>query len=204
VLARLAVAFSPPHRALRLRDVESVRVLRLDPSRGIMDLQAVVCEDDGCVTLRVPVAFPEPCPVDDYVEHTQEEAEDGGGGHGGVGGGIGCVRDNLDRLDAEAVRVLGTLERGEDRREEEAARERTRRALLLGEDRPAGGGGAGGQQHQPPQYPEWWVRPHEAAGGRAQAEALAAECDSVRRLLNDPEFGSAVGATRPRRSRCEK
>ena len=57
-LAQLAVAFSKTG-GLHLQDIADITVLDLQADH--IDLQAVVCKMDGCVTLLVPVQFPMPC-----------------------------------------------------------------------------------------------------------------------------------------------
>jgi hypothetical protein len=122
----------------------------------------------------------------------------------------------LDRLDAQAAQVIRTLEEREaSDREGSDARQRVRRQLLHG-----GGDGAEGTArrngpNRPPSYPEWWIRPADAvaaanpagsstvplgssssssSSAAPAARALSDECDSIRRLLNEPEFGSALEA----------
>jgi hypothetical protein len=55
-LARLAVAFSPPERALSLDAIEKVEVICVGQDH--IDIQAIICEDGGCITLAVPIKFP--------------------------------------------------------------------------------------------------------------------------------------------------
>jgi hypothetical protein len=57
-LARLAAGHNP-HGGLQLHHIEQVTVRNVAPSH--VDLEAVVCEQDGCVSLLVPVPFTEPC-----------------------------------------------------------------------------------------------------------------------------------------------
>lgn len=92
-LARLAVAFSPPERALTLNNIENVEVLCVTDKT--IEIEAVVCEDGGCVTLAVPVSFPHEC-GSEWLE--------------------GCVMRNLDELNSEAESLLLV-------QEEEAANE---------------------------------------------------------------------------------
>ena len=58
-LARLAVAFSPPERALALDRIERVDVVCVRDDH--IEIEAIVCEDGGCVSLSVPVKFPRDC-----------------------------------------------------------------------------------------------------------------------------------------------
>lgn len=82
-LARLAAAFSP--HALKLSNIEHVNVLGVDNQH--LDIEAVVCEDDSCLTLAIPVQFPYPC---DNVNMGMEE----------------CVIENLHMLDGHAESVI--------------------------------------------------------------------------------------------------
>jgi hypothetical protein len=94
-LARLACAFSPPGHSLALNDIESVSVIEIDESH--IDLAAVICEDGGCVTVKVPVIFPLPCDNSDDEE---------------------CILDQFDKLDHAADHVLENLKTGEESRQE--------------------------------------------------------------------------------------
>jgi hypothetical protein len=84
-LARLAVAFSPPERALSLDQIEAVDVICV--REDAIDIQAVICEDGGCVSLAVPIKFPNTC---DSNEEWME----------------GCVRRNVEELDEFARSTL--------------------------------------------------------------------------------------------------
>ena len=87
-LARLAVAFSPPDRALALDRIERVDVLCVRDDH--IEIEAIICEDGGCVSLAVPVKFPRDC-----QPH-----------HGASGALEGCVMQNLDELDVQAGSLL--------------------------------------------------------------------------------------------------
>ncbi len=83
-LARLAVAFSPPERALKLNQIERVDVICV--SQKHIDIQAIICEDGGCVSLAVPIQFPKACDRGAHLE--------------------GCVVGHLDSLVESASAVL--------------------------------------------------------------------------------------------------
>jgi len=85
-LARLAVAFSPAERALKLNQIERVDVMCV--SQNHIDIQAIICEDGGCVSLAVPIKFPKACDVDAHLE--------------------GCVIGHLQDFDDTATQVLST------------------------------------------------------------------------------------------------
>lgn len=86
-LARVAAAFAPSEHAINLKDIDHVDVLGIDGNH--IDIEAVVCQEDTCVTHMVPVPFPHPCPP--------EEME-------------GCVLDNVGQLDAQAEVKLKDME----------------------------------------------------------------------------------------------
>lgn len=83
-LARLAVAFSPPERALKLDQIERVDVMCV--SQHHIDIQAIICEDGGCLSLAVPIQFPKACDIDAHLE--------------------GCVISHLEVFDEKATAVL--------------------------------------------------------------------------------------------------
>jgi hypothetical protein len=76
-LARLAVAFSPPERALTLDQIEHLDILCVESDR--IHIQAMICEDGACVSLSVPIKFPQACGDDSWLE--------------------GCVMNHLEQLD---------------------------------------------------------------------------------------------------------
>jgi len=78
-LARLAVAFSPPERKIAIKDIENINVVCVREDR--IELEAILCESHGCVSLMVPVKFPTAC------EPNALE---------------GCVMMNLKHLDTQA------------------------------------------------------------------------------------------------------
>lgn len=102
-LARLAVAFSP--QGLKLKHLEDVHVLEVNSTH--VDLEVVVCENDNCITLEVPVLLAHHCPV-------EQEMDD-------------CVLDNLEEMDLEASRIIRQIEWDESHHEE---MEDMRRQLL--------------------------------------------------------------------------
>eukprot|EP00980_Cylindrotheca_fusiformis_P028710 scaffold22639_cov105-Cylindrotheca_fusiformis.AAC.4 len=80
--ARLAVAFSPPERGLNIKDIDQVEVTCVRDNQ--IELEAMLCEHMGCVSLSVPVLFPNNC---DWLDS-------------------GCVIQNLDALDTKAESFL--------------------------------------------------------------------------------------------------
>jgi hypothetical protein len=107
-LARLAVVFSPADRRLELRDIEHARVLSID--ENTIQIEAVLCEYDGCVTIAVPVSFPNPCVAE-------------------RGDLTGCVLENINALDEEANCELRKINWEKDHHEEIEASKRQLKAL---------------------------------------------------------------------------
>jgi hypothetical protein len=83
-LARLAVAFSPPEQGITLQDIQQVEVISIDEEQ--IDIQAILCGSDGCVSLSIPVSFPASCFGSEDVE--------------------GCIVSNVGALDVNASDVL--------------------------------------------------------------------------------------------------
>jgi hypothetical protein len=81
--ARLAAAFSPPERGISIKDIERVEVICVRDNR--IELEAMLCENTGCVSLSVPIQFPTDC--GEWMDS-------------------GCVIQNLDALDTRADSVL--------------------------------------------------------------------------------------------------
>jgi len=81
-LARLAVAFSPPEHAPRLKDITHIEIINVDEKH--IELSAVVSDgQESCISLFVPVTFPHDC--GDSLTGDMVETE--------------CVLDNIDELD---------------------------------------------------------------------------------------------------------
>ena len=89
-LARLAVAFSPRERSFSLEDILKIDVICV--KQDSIDIEAILCEDGGCVSLNVPVKFPQNC-GDDYLE--------------------GCVMHNIDELNTQAEGILTAMEQAQ-------------------------------------------------------------------------------------------
>ena len=89
-LARLAVAFSPPERRIDLDAIDTVQIMCVSESQ--IEIEAILCESHGCVSLFVPIQFPHDCgpTADDSVLEQ-------------------CVMDNLHYLDMEADNVISSM-----------------------------------------------------------------------------------------------
>jgi hypothetical protein len=63
-LARLAFVFRPKeHVGLKLQDIERVHVVCI--SSNSIELEVILCESLGCVSLHIPIEFPSSCSRDD-------------------------------------------------------------------------------------------------------------------------------------------
>eukprot|EP00549_Striatella_unipunctata_P009564 CAMPEP_0118673300 /NCGR_PEP_ID=MMETSP0800-20121206/242_1 /TAXON_ID=210618 ORGANISM="Striatella unipunctata, Strain CCMP2910" /NCGR_SAMPLE_ID=MMETSP0800 /ASSEMBLY_ACC=CAM_ASM_000638 /LENGTH=254 /DNA_ID=CAMNT_0006568341 /DNA_START=303 /DNA_END=1067 /DNA_ORIENTATION=- len=102
-LARMAVAFSPPEQPVEIKDIEHVDVLSVDDHH--IELQAVICETEGCVTLFVPVEFPHACDQDE--SNGMEE----------------CIIENMDELDQLAMQWLEQHDQDSEQAKAEAEEE---------------------------------------------------------------------------------
>lgn len=81
--ARLAAAFSPPERGIGIKDIERVEVSCV--RENSIELEAMLCEEMGCVRLSVPITFPNECDGDPN---------------------LGCAIQNLDTLDIRAETMV--------------------------------------------------------------------------------------------------
>ncbi|KAG7368336.1 hypothetical protein IV203_031079 [Nitzschia inconspicua] len=84
-LARLAFAFRPKeHSGLNMKDIETVHVLCVKPNE--IEVEAILCESLGCVSLHIPIQFPSSCTHTDEDDKFQS-----------------CVLQNLKDLDVTAT-----------------------------------------------------------------------------------------------------
>jgi len=145
-LARLAVAFSPPERGIAIKDIEKVDVVCV--REDSIDLEAILCEHGGCVSLSVPIKFPKQCGTDaEWLE--------------------GCVMKNLEDLDVSAESTLFAIQEAENLSEEDLDE-------LC-------------ELNEKVNFPGWWIPPECHA-------TLAADCENIRRLLNEDDFQADITA----------
>ena len=95
-LARLAAAFSGPGQALDLTNINHVKVMCVEKSH--IDIEAVVCDTESCVTLAVPVNFPFPCSDEGLLD---------------------CILENIQILDEQAGDRLREQESAAKNKEED-------------------------------------------------------------------------------------
>lgn len=99
-LARMAAAYAPSGHGLNLQHIESVSIIGMDGRH--IDIQAVVCQEEGCATVLVPVSFPVEC------DHDSDEED--------------CILMQLQTLDEQAGDLLQQM-KNRDELEEERQRQ---------------------------------------------------------------------------------
>mmetsp|Transcript_2996 Transcript_2996/g.4515 ORF Transcript_2996/g.4515 Transcript_2996/m.4515 type:complete len:352 (+) Transcript_2996:50-1105(+) len=160
-LAKLAVAFSPTERRIHLSDIETVTLLMIDDDR--VEIEAVVCDDDGCVTLFIPVDFPHSCRG--LMGDSEEE----------------CVIENMEELQNVAEGRIVQLEEclGLENLE------RLHPEWQLQARRPT-------TQEVQERLPSWWIVPECADIPQTTSNELIQECSLIRSLLNSGDFDDEI------------
>jgi len=173
-LAKLAVAFSPPPTQLALQDIEHVGVVCVDEHH--IELEAVICEDEGCLTVLVPLSYPTTC---DDVNNEGIPMEE-------------CVLANIDSLSEDAeVRISNYEEEEEGGGASKLNRESSASFGILESDKSIDAKNVvfdvetKGTQWEG-SCPEWW----QSVG--FYEEALRTECDTLKRTLNEEDFEDDV------------
>mmetsp|Transcript_16105 Transcript_16105/g.22925 ORF Transcript_16105/g.22925 Transcript_16105/m.22925 type:complete len:377 (+) Transcript_16105:120-1250(+) len=87
LLARLASAFSPEGLSLPIENLTHVKVVAVDSKH--IEISAIVCEDEQCVTILVPISFAKECSLGDNCNNIEN-----------------CVLQNLFDLDGYAYSIL--------------------------------------------------------------------------------------------------
>jgi hypothetical protein len=93
----MAAAFSPPGQQLDIAHINDIEVLHVGHDR--IEISAVVCETDGCVTARVPISFPTPCTMSEGMDT--------------------CITKNLGHLDQQAEGLIREMELKEANKEDD-------------------------------------------------------------------------------------
>lgn len=96
-LARMASAFAPPGQKLDITHINNIEILSVGSDR--IEISAIVCETDGCVTARVPISFPTPCYLSDGLDQ--------------------CITNNLAHLDEQAQGLIREMNLKEENREDD-------------------------------------------------------------------------------------
>lgn len=170
-LAKLAVAFSPPSTQLALQDIEHVGVVCVDEHH--IELEAVICEDEGCLTVLVPLSYPTTC---DDVSNEETQMEE-------------CVLANIDSLSEDAEVRISNYEKGGS--ETRLNRESSASFGILENDKSIDAKNivfdveTKGTQWEG-SCPDWW----QSVG--FYEEALRTECDTLKRTLNEDDFEDDV------------
>jgi len=112
-LARLAAAFPPNGHALEISHIESVSVIGVDETH--IDIQAVICEEDGCVTVKVPIEFPSPC-------QTMDDEE--------------CILHQFHELDYKAMEQLKQQQQEQQQKQKELEQQRLTQDFMNNIDYP--------------------------------------------------------------------
>ena len=161
-LARLAAAFAPPGHEIHPNQLEAAQVINIDSHH--IEISAVTCDTEECVTLFVPVEFPESCtPVDDDDDspHSLEA----------------CVMENLQQLNDDALERIRKQEWKIDHKEELELDELVWQNLR--------------KEESFDELPKWWIPPKEYYDSYANI-GLIDECERVKDLLNEDEFRDDV------------
>jgi len=129
---------------LDITHINDIEILAVENDR--IEISAIVCETDGCVTTRVPISFPTPCFMSEGIDS--------------------CVTKNLSDLDQQAEGLIREMTLKEENREDD---EYVWKMLTSMENI---------------ELPPWWeTRPE-----------MNADCDSIRRLLNEEGFQKEIRA----------
>jgi hypothetical protein len=163
LLARLVATHAPEQMGLALERINQVSVRSVQPSS--VDIEALVCEDDGCVSVSVPVQLPNPCYRPTTGGSSSSSSFDGLSSTDGGELFDSCILENLhalDQLQSAAAAGGGAVRLSP---EEMARAERLHDEL-----------------HSPEvaELPRWWIPCTDLA--------LSRQCESLRDLLNEPDF----------------
>jgi hypothetical protein len=140
-LARLAAGYTPNGMALNIQHIERVSVRNVAPSH--VDIEAVVCEQDGCVSLSVPVPFTQPCVPNENHHHNSQSYdpnfED-------------CVIRNIQELDSVQLQKAKTTHHPQQQQQQQGLSDDTNMENI--------------------EYPSWWIYPGTAIEFAKECTAL--------------------------------
>lgn len=160
-LAKLAVAFSPLERRITLSDINAVSLLRIDGDH--IEIEAVVCDDDSCVTLFVPVNFPHSCRG--LMDNSEEE----------------CILGNMEELHNVAEGRIIKLQQGLESEKLEFEYPEWQ----LEARRPT-------MQEVMERFPSWWIVTEHTDVQWNSKKNLIDECDLIKSLLNSGDFDDEI------------
>ena len=166
-LARIAAEYTkrltPTIGHINVQQIEHVSITKVAPSH--VDIEAIVCENDACVSLSVPVPFTQPClPAMDaqliaQEQHQQQHLLFEGGGGGGDTSFEDCVIRNIQALDTVQLQEQATAPA--------TTTTSTPTSSIMDVSQI--------------EYPSWWIYPGPSL-------EFAQECQSLLQVLNEPEF----------------
>jgi len=160
-LAKLAVAFSPLERRITLSDINAVNLLKIDGDR--IEIEAVVCDDDSCVSLFIPVDFPNSCRG--LMDGSQEQ----------------CIIENMELLQNVAEGRIIKLQQGlESEKLELGCPE-----WHLEVRRPT-------MQEVAERFPPWWIVTEHSDVQWDSKKSLIDESDLIKNLLNSGDFDDEI------------
>jgi hypothetical protein len=173
---------------LQIRNIEHVEILDLGYDH--VDIQAVVCEGEGCVTIRVPLDFPTSCNpyTSPALGGSRSDTQQNRILSSSVLSATSeCILNQLERLDQAASQVMEKREYVAAHYEEMQASERQRQALLSETAELVGGARDVNPTKASSDFelPSWWIKP-------TTNSELQRECESVVKLLNDYDFIAEV------------
>ena len=165
-LARIAAEYTkrltPTIGHINVQQIEHVSITKVAPSH--VDIEAIVCENDACVSLSVPVPFTQPClPAMDAQLIAQEQHQQQHLLHEGGGGGDTSFEDCVIRN----IQALDTVQLQEQATAPATTTTSTPTSSIMDVSQI--------------EYPSWWIYPGPSL-------EFAQECQSLLQVLNEPEF----------------
>lgn len=160
-LAKLAVAFSPVERRITLSDINAVNLLKIDGDR--IEIEAVVCDDESCVSLFIPVDFPNSCRG--LMDGSQEQ----------------CIIENMELLQNVAEGRIIKLQQGLESEKLELECPEWK----LDVRRPS-------MQEVAERFPPWWVVTEHSDVQWDSKQSLIDESNLMKTLLNSGDFDDEI------------
>lgn len=186
-VTRLACAFAPAGHEIHPNDLASAEIVDLDDHH--ISISAVVCDSDQCVTLLVPIDFPNNCGIYNTNTGTGASATDTTISSGNDSGSTTnlleeCIVDNLEELDETAIRRIREQEYQQYNKNEIRNDETVWEELSVAK--------------QDDELPSWWIDTTHVVLPFATPvnnnNQMVDECNNVRKLLNEQEFRNDIVA----------